>query len=260
MSDGAVQLSVYQVAAAYLFILVVLWIVKNRGIQREKTILLASVRMTLQLILTGYVLVYIFDRPSPWFTLAIIAVMETFSVYTVYKKFKGRLSKRLKRVIAFSLPAGTLVCLIYFLFVVIRIDPWYNPQYFIPLGGMLVGNSMTGISLGVKSLIEGMQTSREYVEEALVLGATPRMATRDIINRTFDAAIMPTLNSMLGMGIVFLPGMMTGQILSGTVPTTAIAYQMAIMLGILGAVSISVITMLLLGYRTFFNSDDQLMD
>lgn len=71
---------------------------------------------------------------------------------------------------------------------------------------------------------------------------------------------MPTVNSMLGMGIVFLPGMMTGQILSGIAPTTAIAYQIAIMLGILGSVSLSVILMLVLGYRTFFNEQDQLVD
>ncbi|MBN1775221.1 MAG: ABC transporter permease, partial [Clostridiales bacterium] len=142
--------------------------------------------------------------------------------------------------------------------VVVRISPWYDPQYFIPIAGMIVGNSMTGISLGVKSLTEGMTVRKETVEEALILGATPQAASADIINSTFDAAIMPTINSMLGMGIVFLPGMMTGQILSGTLPTTAIAYQIAIMFGIFGSVSLSVILMLQLGYRTFFNKEQQL--
>lgn len=99
--------------------------------------------------------------------------------------------------------------------IVVRINPWYNPQYFIPIAGMMVGNSLTGLSLGVKSLLEGMTTQKNLVEEALTLGATPQMATKNIINSTFDAAIMPTINSMLGMGIIFLPGMMTGQILSG---------------------------------------------
>jgi putative ABC transport system permease protein len=155
--------------------------------------------------------------------------------------------------------AGTMSCIIYFLFVVIRIVPWYDPQYFIPLAGMFVGNAMTGVSLGTKSLIEGMNTQRKLVEEALVLGATPQTATKGIINSTFDAAIMPTINSMLGMGIVFLPGMMTGQILSGISPATAVNYQIAIMLGILGAVSLSVIMLLLLGYRAFFNEEDQLI-
>lgn len=117
---------------------------------------------------------------------------------------------------------------------------------------------MTGISLGVKSLLEGMTTQKALVEEALILGATPQAATRKIINSTFDVAIMPTIQSMVGMGIVFLPGMMTGQILSGTSPTTAIAYQIAIMFGILGAVALTVILLLQLGYRTFFNKEDQL--
>jgi len=184
--------------------------------------------------------------------------MEFFAINTIYKKFKSKLSNPLKRVIALSISIGTLTCLLYFLLIVIRIAPWYEPQYFVPIAGMLIGNSMTGISLGVQSLLEGMTTQKNLVEEALILGATPQSATRNIINHAFDAAIMPTINSMVGMGIVFLPGMMTGQILSGTSPTTAIAYQIAIMLGILGAVSLTVIVMLQLGYRTFFNEEIQL--
>lgn len=255
---GIIDLTIWQVAFAYLFVLIVLAIVRIRGINREKEIIISSVRMTLQLILTGYVLVYVFNNPSPFITGGIILLMETFAVYTVFKKFKGRLSNPLKEVIAFSMSIGTLSCLLYFLFVVVRISPWYDPQYFVPISGMLIGNSMTGISLGVKSLLEGMTTQKALIEEALILGATPQAATRSIINSTYDAAIMPTINSMVGMGIVFLPGMMTGQILSGTSPTTAIAYQIAIMLGILGAVALTVIIMLQLGYRTFFNEEEQL--
>lgn len=254
-----IDLGFVQVMLAFVYVLLVLGIIKARGIRREKEILAASLRMTLQLILAGLVLGFVFGRPSPPATLAIIALMESFAIFTVFNKFKGLLSEQLKKVIAASMSLGTLSCLLYFLFVVVRIYPWYNPQYFIPIAGMLVGNSMTGISLGVNSLLEGMKTRRSLVEEALVLGATPQMAARQIINSTFDAAIMPTVNSMLGMGIVFLPGMMTGQILSGTMPNTAVAYQIAIMLGILGAVSFSVILLLLWGYRSFFNDEDQLL-
>jgi putative ABC transport system permease protein len=257
---GIVELSIPQILLAYVFVLVVLAIVRVRGIKREGEILLSSIRMTLQLILTGYVLIYIFENPHPLITIAIILLMEAFAIGTVFHKFKGKLSRKLKRVVALSMSAGTLCCLFYFLLAVVQITPWYEPQYFVPIAGMIVGNSMTGISLGIKSLTEGMTTQKNLVEEALVLGATPKIATRDIINSTFDGAIMPTVNSMLGMGIVFLPGMMTGQILSGIAPTTAIAYQIAIMLGILGSVSLSVILMLVLGYRTFFNEQDQLVD
>ena len=255
---GIINLTVMQVALAYVFVIIVLIIVRARGIKREKEIIISSIRMTLQLVLVGYLLVYIFNNPNAFITIGTIILMEAFAVYTVFKKFKKQLSKALKQVIALSMGIGTLSCLVYFLLVVVRISPWYEPQYFIPIAGMIVGNSMTGISLGVKSLVEGMTIQRALVEEALILGATPQDASRSIINSTFDAAILPTINSMVGMGIVFLPGMMTGQILSGTDPTTAIAYQIAIMLGILGAVALTVFIMLNWGYRTFFNKKHQL--
>lgn len=257
--SGIISLNLWQVMLSYVFVLLVLVIIKKRGLKREKEILISSIRMTIQLILAGYLLAFVFNKPSPVTTAFIIALMECFAVFTVYKKFKGRLSVNLKKSIAISMVSGTMSCLLFFLLIVVQIDPWYDPQYFIPIAGMLVGNSMTGISLGVKSLIEGMTIQKNLVEEALVLGATPKMATKSIIDNTFDAAIMPTINSMVGMGIVFLPGMMTGQILSGTLPTTAVAYQISIMFGILGAVSLTVILMLQLGYRSFFNEEDQLV-
>lgn len=256
---GVIELSVWQVMLAYLFVVIVLMIVKIRGIKREKEILISSVRMTLQLILTGYLLVYVLKNPSPLITVVIVLMMEAFAVYTIFKKNKGRLSATLKKAIVISITTGTLTCLIYYLFVVIRISPWYDPQYFVPIAGMIIGNSMTGVSLGLKSLLEGMSVQKPIIEEALILGATPKAATRNIINNSFEIAIMPTINSMVGMGIVFLPGMMTGQILSGVSPTTAISYQIAIMLGILGSVAFAVIMMLQLGYRAFFNSEAQII-
>lgn len=256
--NGILVLGIDQIMLAYVFALVVLVIITRRGVRREKEILVSTIRMTVQLILTGYVLTLILRHPNPWITVLVIGLMEAFAIYTILKKFKGKISGRLKRVIALSMVGGTLSCLLYFLLVVVRINPWYDPQYFIPIAGMFVGNTMTAVSLGTKSLVEGMTVQKALVEEALVLGATPKAATASIINSTFDAAIMPTMNSMIGMGIVFLPGMMTGQILSGTAPTTAITYQIAVMLGILGSVALSVIVMLTRGYRSFFNEEDQL--
>ena len=257
--NGIIDLAVWQVVAAYIFVLIVLFIVRRRGISREREIVLATFRMTLQLVLVGYVLVFVFDNPNPFITVGIIILMEAFAIYTVVRKFKGELSRGLQQAVIFSMVIGTSICLLFFLLVVVRVAPWYNPQYFIPIAGMFIGNSMTALSLGVKSLTEGMVSQKHLVEEALVLGATPKTATSRIINSTFDSAIMPTINSMLGMGIDFLPGLMTGQILAGVAPTTAIAYQIAIMFGILGAVALSVIVMLQLGYRSFFNKDAQLI-
>ncbi len=257
--NSVINLQIWQMVAAYLFVLLLMIIVKLKGIPREKEILISSVRMTLQLILTGYVLVYVFNTSSPIYTILILIAMETFSIYTIIKRAKITLSLKLKQIIAFSMIVGTTSCLFYFLFIVVHITPWYDARYFIPIAGMLIGNSMTGISLGVSRLVEGMQTQKQLVEGALMLGATPKMAAKQIVDNAFDSAILPTINSMVGMGIVFLPGMMTGQILSGTSPLTAIEYQIAIMLGILGSVALTVILFVQLGYKTFFNDQCQLI-
>lgn len=257
--SGVIDLNLWQMAASFVFIVILLIIVRFRGISREKEILISSARMTLQLILTGYILVYLFDHAHPFLTALVIAVMEIFAIYNIFKRSKVELSKKLRRIIAISMLLGTLSSLTYFLLVVVRITPWYNPRYFIPIAGMIIGNSMTGISLGVSRLVDGMTSKKHLVETALMLGATPKMATKEIVDQTFDSAILPTINSMVGMGIVFLPGMMTGQILSGTSPVTAIEYQIAIMLGILGSVALTVILFLQLGYKTFFNDDQQLI-
>jgi putative ABC transport system permease protein len=257
--NGAVNLNIWQLVAAYVFVIILILIVRMRGIAREKQILLSTVRMTVQLVLVGYLLVYLFDNINPFFTIGVVIIMEVFAVYNIFKRTKYRLSKRLKRAVAISMTIGTLSCLFYFLLVVLRVNPWYNPRYFIPIAGMIIGNSMTGVSVGVNQLVDGMQTKKHLVESALMLGASPKIAAKDIVNSAFDSAILPTINSMLGMGIVFLPGMMTGQILSGTSPLTAIEYQIAIMLSILGSVALTVVIFVQLGYKSFFNSEDQLI-
>jgi putative ABC transport system permease protein len=233
--------------------------VKVKGINREKEIIISSLRMSIQLVLTGYILVYIFDNPNAFYTVAIILLMEVFSIHSIIKRMKVKLSTKLKKIIALSMMIGTTTSLLFFVLVVINVSPWYDPRYFIPLAGMLIGNAMTGISLGVTRLVDGIQSQRNHIETSLMLGATPKAACKEVVDSAFDSSILPTINSMIGMGIVFLPGMMTGQILSGTAPTTAIEYQIAIMLGILGSVALTVIIFVQLGYKTFFNDAAQLI-
>ncbi len=253
-----IKLQISQLAAAYVFVIILMLIVRIKGILREKEIILSTVRMTLQLILTGYILVYLFENPHPLYILLAIAAMQAFAIFNIFKRVKVKLSSKIKKIIALAMITGTLSSLLYFILVVIKLSPSYEPRYFIPIAGMLIGNSMTGISLGVSRLAEGMKTQKNMVETALMLGATPKAAARQISDTAFDSAILPTINSMVGMGIVFLPGMMTGQILSGVSPVTAIEYQIAIMLGVLGSVTLTVVIFTELGYRTFFNRQQQM--
>lgn len=255
-----VDISFLELLTAYIFIIILLVLVRWRKIPREKEIIIATFRMTLQLVLVGYVLMYVFKHMSFYYTIIIVLIMEIFAIYNIFKQVKATIPSSLKKAIAISMTVGTLVTLIYFDFVVVHFDPWYNPRYFIPIGGMIIGNAMTGITLGVSTLMEGMKSRRHLIESALMLGATPYDATKGIINHAFDSAILPTINNMVGMGIIFLPGMMTGVILSGSSPLTAIKYQIAIMLGITGSVAFSVILFLFMSYGAFFNKRAQLVD
>ena len=258
MNDAVMNLSVFQLSIAYVFVLLLLVIFKSRGIRREKQILIASTRMTVQLTLMGYVLMFVFDNPSWWLTSLMITIMITFAIYNSVERVKATMSKELKGIIAFSMICGALATAVFFIIVVLQVRPWFNPQYFIPISGMIIGNSMTGISLGANKLCSDIEDKRVEIENSLMLGASPVVATREIVNNAFDSAILPTMNNMLTMGIVSLPGMMTGQILSGTFPITAIKYQIGIMLAILGSTGLATVLFVTLGYRTFFTKDNRL--
>lgn len=256
--NNIIDLTFIQLLTAYVFVLILFIIVKIKGIPREKEILIGSLRMTIQLLLVGYLLAYVFEHRHMFFTIIIITVMEIFAIFNVFKRVKRELSRELKKVIALAMVTGTLLGIFYFMLGVLRLSPWYEPRYFITIGGMMIGNSMTGIALATDRLVDGVHSKKDLVEGALMLGATPKVACKEIINNSFDAAILPTLNSMLGMGIVFLPGMMTGQILAGLSPLLAIEYQLAIMLGITGCVALTVFIFVQLAYKTFFNKYYQL--
>lgn len=258
MNDTVMNLSVLQLSIAYIFVLLLLVIFKSRGIKREKQILIASTRMTVQLTLMGYVLMFVFNNPSWWLTSLMITIMITFAIYNSIKRVKSKMSKELKQIIAFSMICGSLATAAFFIIVVLQVRPWFNPQYFIPISGMIIGNSMTGIALGANKLCSDIEDKRVEIENSLMLGASPVVATREIVNNAFDSAILPTMNNMLTMGIVSLPGMMTGQILSGTFPLTAIKYQIGIMLAILGSTALATVFFVTLGYKTFFTKDNRL--
>lgn len=260
MNSSVMDLPLFNLALAYVFVLLLLVLSKMRGIGREKLILLATTRMTVQLTIMGFVLMFVFDHPSWPLTLLMLAVMLAFAIFNASKRVKLPMNRELKRLMAVSMAVGYSVTAAIFLFAVLRVSPWFDPQYCIPISGMLIGNSMTSVALGANKLCSGMREKRAIIENSLMLGATPETASREIVNDAFDSAILPTMNNMLTMGIVSLPGMMTGQILSGTFPLTAIKYQIGIMLAILGSTALTVIIFVTLGYRTFFTPTQALRD
>ncbi|MCX7615761.1 MAG: ABC transporter permease, partial [Clostridiales bacterium] len=123
----------------------------------------------------------------------------------------------------------------------------------------VMGNAMTGTALGIKTFRESFSGQKSKMEALLNIGVNPSKILLPFVNQALETALVPTLNSMLGMGIVALPGMMTGQILSGTLPKTAILYQIAIMIAICTAVCLSVFGSLYLGYKTLYNKKKQIL-
>ncbi len=253
--NNVVTLSLFRLSLAYVFLIVVIIIVRFKKIGREKIILLSAVRMTIQLLIAGLVLVFIFDNKYMILSLIVLLVMEVFAFINIIKRSTLKVSISLKKIIAVSIFFGTIIAIFYFMLVVMNLNPFTNAKYFIPISGMLIGNSMTGISLGVNKLVQDMHDKKERINTLLMLGATPNQATKEITNNAFYSSILPTVNSMLGIGIVYLPGMMTGQILAGANPMDAIAYQIAIMLGIMGSVALTVILFIQMAIGTFFTKN-----
>ena len=259
MNESVMNISNSQLMITYLFALIAMIITSFNGINRNKDIVVGTLRMTVQLFIAGFILVYIFDSASFILSALMVFVMEFFAIFNIVTNKKGKINSGLKKTLILAQVIGTVFTLAFFLIIVVRPKPIYNPQYLIPLGGMIIGNSMTGINLALNQMLKSIENNRSTIEGSLMLGASPRMAMDKIIQNAFDTAITPTLNSIKNMGIISLPGMMTGQILGGVSPLIAIRYQIAIMTAIMSSVAICVFIFLHLGYKNFFNDQKQLV-
>lgn len=255
MTQGIVKMQLWQFALIYILLLVVLAIMKKSRVNQTKLLLLASVRMTLQLVIAGLILAYIFQHPKPVFTISYLLLMTIFAIHRVLSK-NQELNRKFKVGIALSLGFSGLCIILFFVGAVVG-ESIFNPQYVIPISGMVIGNAMTGTTLGMKTFRESLNGQKGKMEVLLNMGVPPQKILLPFVNQALETALLPTMNSMLGMGIVSLPGMMTGQILSGTVPTTAILYQIAIMIAICTVVCLSVFGSLYFGYKTLYNKRSQ---
>lgn len=202
----------------------------------ERPLAIAALRMLVQLSLVGLVLRQLFALQSPWLTLGVLLVMTAAAGQEVM----GRQERPFAGGWAYSLGVGSVAAaaglvLLLALTTAVRPDPWWDPRYAIPLLGMILGNAMSGVSLGLNTLTAAAARERAAIEARLALGATRWQAMRDIHRRALRTGLMPTVNAMSVMGLVSLPGMMTGQILAGVDPGEAVKYQILIMLLIAGA-------------------------
>ena len=252
-----IALNIEQFMLIYLLLIIVLFVMRKCRINQTKLLMVASMRMTVQLVLAGLVLTYIFENPHPVFTIAYIIAMTGFAIYMVLQRNKT-INKKFKLIVSASLAASGIAIVCFFIMIVVGVSI-FNPQYTIPISGMIIGNALTGVSLGLKTFNENVNSQRTRIDALINMGAAPKKILTPFVNQAIETALLPTLNSMLGMGIISLPGMMTGQILSGTMPLTAILYQISIIIAICAVTCLAVFCALFFGHRTLYNQRAQIV-
>ncbi len=258
-NQGVINLNLANLALAYGLILVAVALARLQRIGQEGQMLWASVRMVLQLIAVGYILDIIFTLNNPLLVVLVVIMMAGFSLQVMGSRVRRKMPG-FYRVMGSSILIGCGAVTFLFCSLIIGYTPWYDPRYLIPLAGMIIGNSMNGASLAAERLAAEIRERREEIETAICLGATSRQSSDAAMRSAFRASLIPTINTMAAMGIVALPGMMTGQILSGTAPVIAVRYQIAIMCAITGAVAITSYLILMQGYRHYFTAAHQLRE
>jgi len=195
-----------------------------RWTEDKATLFYALFRMLIQLVLIGYVLTYIFDARSPYLVIIILSVMLIAASVIAMRPLK-KAEKSLYIHAFISILTGGLFTLMMVVFGVLDLNPWYEPRFLIPIAGMIFANSMNAVSIAAERFESEFGRGSSYIEARAT---------------SYKAALIPIINALFAVGLVSLPGMMTGQILSGVDPLIAVRYQMMVMLMILGSAGISV--------------------
>lgn len=226
-------------------------------LELEGQFLIASGRAILQLLVVGYVIALIFALNNPLAVLGLLGMMITIASIVARNRI-GKKIKGLFPIVGGSLVISSALTLGYVLVLIIQPERWYDPQYLIPLTGMILGNAMNSASLAGERLSSLIEQNRLSVETYLCLGATPSQAISSYQREAIRAGLIPTLNQMMVVGLVSLPGMFTGQVLAGGDPLNAASYQILILFMIAFTNLLTAILITEGVYRRFFNVNAQL--
>ncbi|WP_201584219.1 ABC transporter permease [Psychrobacter jeotgali] len=238
-----------------LIVMLVSWLLR---LKLTSTLLIAAIRTVVQLSFIGLVLAWIFAREH-WYEVLIILTIMTLIAGSAAKSRVKRAYKGLFTDTLIAVSASAVLVTIIAIGFILQVRPWYTPQFIIPILGLILGNALTAISLTSNQLVEALYEQQARIEMMLSLSARPFEAVHEQITAAIINGMTPTLNSMLVVGIVSLPGMMTGQILAGADPTQAVRYQIVTMFLICVSSTLGCTISALLIYRRFFNQKKQLI-
>lgn len=234
MNTSVQVISNFQLTLAFIPVVVVLLMMLHWSLKAGFAVY-ALIRMLIQLLLVGYVLTTVFAAEQSWVVMLVMFIMVSAASWIALGTVQ--IQRRQLYPLAFvSILLGGGLTLMLVTQSVIGLTPWFEPRYMIPLAGMIFANAMNSISLAAERLSAELARNIDYLSAR---------------NEAFQAAFIPTINSMLAVGLVSLPGMMTGQILSGVSPITAAHYQIVVMCMIFGGSGLSIILFLWLAKARF---------
>ncbi len=254
---GAKDLSLYSMLFAYLLLLVPVGILYAMKVKLVKESFFSVLRMSIQLGLVGVYLKYIFEWDNVWLNIAWLLVMIIVSTFSIIDS-NGVCKRVFFLPIVGALAISLFFNISYFNYLIVNISDIFNAKYLIPISGMLLGNSLKGNIIATNTFFDYFRNREKEYFFTLSLGASRQEALKPIVRESMKRSLKPTLASIATIGLVSLPGMMTGQILGGSVPMTAIKYQIAVMIAIFSTMAISIFLVILFLKKVSFNKFDVL--
>lgn len=246
-----IDLSYYSMGLAFLLLIIPLAMSLVYGLNMVKPVLYSTARMSIQLFLIGIFLKYLFLWNNSLINISWLFVMILVAVFSAIKSSSLKAGKVVFPVLV-SFSTATFLMLLYLNIFVIKPDKIFDARYLIVLGGMLLGNSLRGNIVGIESFYKSIRNDNRRFLYTLSLGATHYEAVLPYLRESLELALKPTIAAMATMGIVALPGMMTGTILGGASPDVAIKYQIMIMIAILVSTITSVLLTILMTLKVCF--------
>lgn len=255
---NTVDISLWSMLVVYLMAAGIAALFIRLRLDVTRDLLIGIGRMTVQLVAASLLLKYLFEVNNLVVVLVIFVAMSAFAANIIIKRSKTSHFGIFPQLVLVVVVVGLTITLV-FTGLVAKFDPWYETRFFIPLAGMILGNSMNGCALALDRFFNEIRSDRKGAETMLALGATPFEVSIRYIRQAMRNAALPFITNMSGMGIVFIPGLMTGQLLSGTPPLIAVKYQIAIMICIASSVVFTSLLTLLLSYPKLFNKQHMLV-
>jgi putative ABC transport system permease protein len=251
----AIDISLGDVLATLALVAVAVAVSLWQRVDLERDVAVAVARSFVQLTAIGYVIDVIFDQDQIAFVIALIAVMVLFGALTARGRARQVPGAFLPLLGALALAGATTLALVVALGV---FEP--EPRFLVPVGGMVVGNSMTAAAVALNRLGDEVRSADRQIEATLALGATSTQAMLPIIRRSLRSGMIPLVDSTKTTGLIFFPGTMVGMLIAGADPIDAVRLQLILLYTLLGSVALAALTSTLLAYRNFFTSAHQLRD